>query len=110
MKICSKCKFVSENGVCPMCERTKFITEAKEDDLVAVTTADYITSSLIEDILNEAGIKFLKKGVLGSAVTMYVGELTETYNFYVLASDYEKALELMPNFDIGDEDFDETEV
>lgn len=48
MKICSKCKFVSENGVCPMCERTKYITEAKEDDLVVVTTADYITSRLLK--------------------------------------------------------------
>lgn len=107
MKICSKCKFVSENGICPLCERTKFITEAKDDDLVIVTTADYVTSTLIEDILKEADIRFMKKGTLGGAITLYVGEFTETYNFYVFASDYEKALELMPNFDINEEDFDE---
>ncbi len=107
MKICSKCKFATENGVCPMCERTKFITDAKDDDLVIVTTADYITSALIEDILREADIKFMKKGALGSAITLYVGELTETYNFYVFASDYERALELMPDFDSDEANFEE---
>ena len=107
MKICSKCKFVVNNGICPMCERTKFVTEAKEDDLVVVTSADYVTSPLVEDILKDAGIRFMKKGALGGAITLYVGELTETYNFYVFARDYERALELIPDFDTEEEFFEE---
>ncbi len=107
MKICSKCKIAVKNGVCPLCERTKFITEAKEDDLVIVTETDYVSSFLIEDILNEAGIKFMKKGALGSAVTLYIGEMSESFNFYVMAKDYDKALELIPDFELNEEDFDE---
>ncbi len=107
MKICSKCKVAVVNGVCPLCERTKFITEAKEDDLVIVKETDYVSSFLIEDILNEAGIRFMKKGSLGRAVTLYVGEMSESFIFYVMAKDYDKALELIPDFELNEEDFDE---
>ena len=107
MKICSKCKFAIENGVCPSCESSKFIKEAKEDDLVIVASANYILSPLVEEILNEGNVKFMKKGSLGGAITLYVGELTETYNFYVFARDYDKARELIPDFSSEDSFFEE---
>ncbi len=99
MQVCSKCKAVAINNVCPACRRTKYISEAKADDLVIVTEADYVTSFLIEDILNEAGIKFMKKGALGGAITLYVGEMTEIFKFFVMAKDYDKALALIPDFE-----------
>lgn len=106
MQICSKCKSVAENGICPVCQRKKFVLEAKDDDLVILTTTDYVSSFLVEDILNEAGIKFLKKGALGSAITLYIGEITENFNFYVMAKHYEEALANMPDFELSEE-FDE---
>ncbi len=106
MHICSKCKAVAVNGICPACQRKKFVIEANDDDLVMLTTTDYVSSFLLEDILNDAGVKFLKKGALGSAITVYVGELSESFNFYVLAKDYEKSLDLMPNFEL-EEEFDQ---
>lgn len=110
MKICSKCKAVAENGACPICERTKFVTEAKDDDLVIVAESDYVSSFLIEDCLTAAGIRFMKKGTLGSAITLYVGELTETFNFYVMAKDYEEALAAIPDLELSEEETDENEV
>ncbi len=89
-----------------MCCRNKFVTEAQDDDLVILTTTDYVSSFLVEDILNEAGIKFLKKGALGSAITAYVGELSESFNFFIMAKDYDEAAALIPDFDT-DEEFDE---
>ena len=109
MKICSRCKAVAENGACPICQRRKYLVEPKEDDLILLTDANYVSSFLIEDILNNAGIKFLKKGALGSAVTVYIGELSETYNFYVMAKDYEEAISVIPIFEL-DADFEENEV
>ena len=107
MIICSKCKAVVNDGACPICGRKKFVTEAKEDDLVLLTTADYVSSFLIEDVLNDAGIKFLKKGELGSAVTLYIGELTESFNFFVMANDYDEALAVLPNMELDEEAFDD---
>ena len=110
MKICSKCKTVVDSDVCPCCLRRKFITEAKEDDLVILTTSDYVSSFLVEDILNVAGIKFMKKGALGSAITLYIGETTESFNFYVMAKDYDEALPLIPDFELDAEEIDDNEV
>ena len=107
MKICSKCKTVADDGICPACRRGKFVTEARDDDLVILTTTDYVSSFLIEDILNDAGIKFLKKGALGSAITVYIGELSESYNFFVMAKDYAEASALIPDLDLSEEEFDE---
>ncbi len=89
-----------------MCCRNKFVTEAQDDDLVILTTTDYVSSFLVEDILKEADIKFLKKGALGSAITVYVGELSESFNFFIMAKDYDEATALIPDFDT-DEEFDE---
>ncbi len=99
MNICSKCKAVIKDGSCPICGKSKFMTEAKETDLVLLTSSDYVMSFCVEDTLKEEGIRYLKKGVLGSAISMTVGEFSETFNFYVFPSDYERALPLIPSFD-----------
>lgn len=95
MQICSKCKAEIKDGACPLCLKNKFITEAKENDSIYVTSAEFIFSGIIEDCLNEARIPFVKKGVLGSAISLYVGEGTELYRFYVNLSDYERACEAL---------------
>ncbi len=99
MKICSKCKAAAANGICPICEKSKYLIDAKEDDLVLVASYDYVSSFCVEDILRGAEIKYLKKGVLGSAIAITIGELSESYNFFVLAKDYDEALALVTEFD-----------
>lgn len=110
MIICSKCKIVVNDGVCPNCGRKKFLSEAKDDDLVILTSSGYVSSFFIEDVLNEAEIRFMKKGELGSAVTLCIGELTESFNFFVMASDYERAHSLISDIELDEVEFDETEV
>lgn len=106
MIICTRCKSAVNNGVCPTCLSKKFLKEASDDDLVLIKSTDYVSSFLVEDILNDAGIKFLKKGVLGGAITLYVGEMTESFNFFVMARDYDKAVTLIPDFELDEDEFD----
>ena len=95
MKICSRCKAPIIDGACQICSRSKFICEANDDDEVYLTTAEFIFSRIIEDILNENTIPYAKKTLMGSGVTVYIGEFNESYKYYVKASDYQRALELI---------------
>ena len=106
MITCTKCKSAANSGVCPICQSKRFLRESKDVDLVLVTSTDYVSSFLVEDILNDAGIKFLKKGALGGAITLYVGEMTESFNFYVMARDYEKAVALIPDLELDENDLE----
>ncbi len=106
MIICTKCKSTANNGACPICKSKKLLKEASDDDLVLVTSTDYVSSFLVEDILKDAGIKFLKKGALGGAITLYVGEMTESFNFFVMARDYDEAAALIPKLELDEAEFD----
>lgn len=98
VQICRKCKAISENGVCPLCGKSKKLTDAKPDDIVYLTSCEYIWSKTVEDILDEAGIKYYRHGSLGSGIIVSIGELAELYRYYVPFPDYEKAVSVIPDF------------
>lgn len=103
---CSKCKAVTVGDLCPICEKRKYITEVSENDEVYLTTADFVLANAISDILSDEGIPFLKRGILGSAVTINIGEAAESYRFYVRFADYYKAADLIPKSEITDEELE----
>ena len=106
MLICRKCKAPINNGVCSSCGRNKNFIEASCDDEVYLTTAEFLFSRVVDDILTEGNIPFAKKTSMGSGITVYIGELNEEYKYYVKASDYEKAKELLPcNVEFEDDEF-----
>lgn len=96
--ICEKCKAISENGACPLCGKKKKLREIIEGETVYLTSCEYIWSKTVEDILNDANIKFYCHGILGSGVIVSIGEMSELYRYYVPFSDYEKAKALIPDF------------
>ena len=96
MKICEKCRAAAPDGVCPMCGKQKHIREARDDDPVFLTESEYIWSRVLEDALTGAGIDFFRHGALGSGVTVSIGDAAERFRYYVNASDYEKALDVLP--------------
>ena len=109
MKICDKCSAEAINGVCRLCGKRKSIRDAKENDCIYVTSSNILFSRMIEDAFDDAGIKFLRKSELGSAVSIYIGNTNETYLYYVMLSDYDRAISIANDIstDITDEELEE---
>ena len=97
--ICAKCRAVPVNGVCPLCGKRKKFIEAGENGEVYLTSCEYIWSRMVEDALDDAGIRYRRHGTHGSGVIASIGELAELYRYYVMLPDYEAALEAIPDTD-----------
>ena len=57
--------------------------EERAAEPVLLTVLDVVESTLLAGMLQEAGIPFLKKGVLGAGFVMRAGPQLERYAFYV---------------------------
>jgi hypothetical protein len=108
MRICDKCLAEEINGKCRLCGKSKLLRDAEFNDNVYVGSADFIFSRMIEDAFDEANIKYLRKGTLGSAITFTIGSTNETYLYYVMLNDFEKAKEIIESLplDISDEELE----
>jgi hypothetical protein len=109
MLICKKCLCEIKEDFCPICGKKKCFREAKDSDEIFLTSADFIFYKVIEDILTDNGISYVKKGTLGSAVSFYVGDGAETFNFYVMLKDYEAAVSAVSHLDaeVSEEELNE---
>jgi len=96
MQICSKCKAPLHEDGCPLCGKRKFAREAREEDEIYLTSSEYLWSRIVEDALAAEGIAFTRRGDLGMGVSFAVGDLSETYDYYVMYNDYEKAKAVLP--------------
>ena len=109
MRICGKCLAEAVNDSCPVCGKNKFLKEACETDSIYVTSVSYLFSRMVEDLFTGLGIRYVRKGTLGSAVSLTIGDLNETYKYYVMYSDYQKAKECIQeiNLEFTDDDINE---
>ena len=57
---CEKCKRIIEADHCPFCRHSK-VREPEQGDLCFLTEQDYISSGILEDILKQNSIPYLKK-------------------------------------------------
>ncbi len=91
---CEKCcRIIEEKERCPICKgRSIRFPEAK--DPCFLTEQNYINSSILEDVLNQNGIPFLKKGSLGAGLAVRVGPVLEWNKFYVAYDVLDRAQEL----------------
>ena len=96
MLLCGKCKAAAENGRCPLCGKTRTVRESRPDDMVYLTSCQFLWSRILEDALKEAGITFFRHGSLRSGLTVSIGDLAEVFRYYVNCPDYEKALAVLP--------------
>ena len=79
---CEKCSRVFDGERCPVCKRSK-VREPEAKDPCLLTEQDYLTAGILEDLLKQGGIPFLKKGVMGAGLAIKVGPMLDRSRFYV---------------------------
>ena len=79
---CEKCKRMVEAACCPHCGSRK-VRMPEAGDLVLLAEEDYITTGILEDLLRQEGIPYLKKDVMGAGMAIKVGPMLERSRFYV---------------------------
>ena len=87
---CEKCKRIIEGERCPACGSKK-VRNPESGDLCFVTEQDYVSSGILEDILQQNGVPFLKKDVMGAGMAIKVGPFLERSRFYVPYERYQEA-------------------
>lgn len=60
-----------------------------------LTAQNFINSAMIEDVLKQHGIPHFKKSVRGAGISVYYGQMSDTYEFFVEEEFFEKARELV---------------
>ena len=90
---CEKCCRILEETRCPHCKNRK-TRDPEPKDPCLLTEQDYISSSILEDVLKQNGIPFLKKDVMGAGMAIKVGPMLERSRFYVPFDRWESALAL----------------
>ena len=79
---CKKCSRVFDGERCPVCRRSR-VREPEAKDPCFLTEQDYLTSGILEDLLKQGGIPFLKKDVMGAGLAIKVGPMLDRSRFYV---------------------------
>ena len=87
---CEKCKRVIEANPCPFCKSRK-VRELEPDDICFLTEQDYVSTGVLEDVLRQNNIRFLKKDVMGAGMAIQVGPMLERSRFYVPLEQLEDA-------------------
>ena len=79
---CEKSNRIIEADRCPVCNSRK-IREPEAKDPCYLTEQDYISSGILEDILKQNNIPYLKKDVMGAGMAIKIGPMLERSRFYV---------------------------
>lgn len=79
---CEKCNCIIEADRCPVCKSRK-IREPAANDPCYLTEQDYISTGILEDVLKQNNIPYLKKDVMGAGMAIKVGPMLERSRFYV---------------------------
>lgn len=61
------------------------------EQMIKLTMVDFLSAPLLEDYFDEEGITYLKESFMGAALAMSLGDLQDSYTFYVSSKDYDKA-------------------
>lgn len=87
---CERCCFAFEGDTCPLCGRRK-LRPAGAEDLCLLAEKEQIWSEMLADVLRQNNIPFLRKAVLGAAITLRTGLSQERYRFFVAYRDLRRA-------------------
>ena len=93
MMYCEDCGHLVEEERCPNCGNRN-LREPKEKDPCFLTEQDYVSSGILEDVLKQEGIPFLRQNVLGAGVAIKVGPMLDRGRFFVAWDQLPKAREL----------------
>ena len=87
---CEKCCRIFDDDRCPNCRKSK-VREPEQNDPCFLAEENYVSSTILEDLLKQNNIPFLKKDVMGAGMAIKVGPMLERSRFYVPFSVYENA-------------------
>ena len=87
---CEKCCRIIDTDRCPACGSRK-VREPGPKDPCFLTELDYLSTGILEDVLKQEGIPYLKKDVMGAGMAIKVGPMLERSRFYVAYPLLEKA-------------------
>lgn len=103
MQICSKCQLLCEE-LCPKCGSAKHLRNYEENEPALLIVLTAMQALLVEPILAESGVPYIKKGQVGGALTVQVGMMRELYRFYVPCAALERCRRLIEEVFGEDED------
>ena len=88
---CEKCSRIFEGDRCPACKKSR-VREPGPKDPCFLTEQDYLTSGILEDLMKQNAIPYLKKNVMGAGLAIKVGPMLDRSRFYVPYDRLEDAL------------------
>ena len=91
---CEKCCRVFDGDDCPACKRSR-VREPEAKDPCYLTEQDFFSSGILEDLLKQNSIPFLKKDVMGAGMAIKVGPMLERSRFYVPYAHLDTALAIV---------------
>ncbi len=94
MMYCEKCSRIFDGERCPACNSRK-VRAPEPTDTCFLTERDYVSSGILEDVLRQSGIPFLKKQVMGAGLAIKVGPMLDRSRFYVLFPQLERTEEIV---------------
>ena len=103
MMYCERCQQATEEAACPTCGSTH-LREPKEKDPCFLTEQDFIHTGILEDVLGQNNIPYLRKNVLGAGMAIKVGPMLERGRFFVPYELLPRAQELLEDLFIPDEE------
>lgn len=106
---CEKCKRIIDANRCPFCKSRK-TREPESDDICFLTEQDYVSSGILEDVLQQKGIRFLKKDVMGAGMAIKVGPMLDRSRFYVSFERLEGAMAIVQELFSESEETDSDEM
>ena len=91
---CEKCNRIIDANRCPVCNSRK-TREPEAKDPCYLTEQDFVSSGILEDMLKQNNIPYLKKDVMGAGMAIKVGPMLERSRFYVPFEQLENAMTIM---------------
>ncbi len=81
-RYCEACHVAWDTEDCPMCGRQR-LREIRPEDPCYLTEKEWIWGEMLEDVLKQNDIPFMRKNVLGAAVAIKTGLMRERVRIYV---------------------------
>ena len=92
MPYCEKCRTIVFDS-CPV-HKQKHLREPEPNDPVLIAELSGITAAMLEGVLLDEKLPFLKEGRLGAGMSVWIGSMMEIYSFYVPYALREQAMGL----------------
>lgn len=95
MLYCAKCQLITGSS-CPRCGRKpEKLRAPRPEDPVFLINCRTLQAAMLEPLLKDNGIPYLRSGALGAALATRLGSLFELYSIYVPWEAHHQACDLI---------------